>query len=81
MWDTSRDRMEECPLKANSFHPTVKFTVLISETEMSVLDMTILNSVQTVQIYRDFSLLNFYSSQCAPGLTKFFLKHKIQTQS
>ena len=26
MWNTSRDRLEDFLLKANSFHPTIKFT-------------------------------------------------------
>ena len=38
MWDTNRDKIEEFLLKANSFHPTIKFTAEISETEMIFLD-------------------------------------------
>ena len=37
MWDTSRDNIEEFLLKANSFHPTIKFTAEISEIEMIFL--------------------------------------------
>ena len=33
MWDTNRDKIEEFFLKANSFHPSIKFTAQISETE------------------------------------------------
>lgn len=38
MWDTSRDKIEEFLLQANSFHPTIKFTVEILETETTFLD-------------------------------------------
>ena len=38
MWKINRDKIEECLLKANSFHPTIKFTAEISETEMIFLD-------------------------------------------
>ena len=38
LWDTNRDKMEEFLLKANSFHPTIKFTADISETERTFVD-------------------------------------------
>ena len=38
MWDKNRDKIEEFLLKANSFHPTIKFTAEISETETIFLD-------------------------------------------
>ena len=38
MWNTSRNRIEDFLLKANSFHPTIKFTAEISETETTFLD-------------------------------------------
>ena len=38
MWDTNRDKIEEFLLKANSFHPTIRFMAEISETEMIFLD-------------------------------------------
>ena len=38
MWDTNRDKIEDFLLKANSFHPTIKFTAEISETETIFLD-------------------------------------------
>ena len=37
MWDTSRDRIEDFLLKANSFHPIIKYTAEISETETTFL--------------------------------------------
>ena len=43
MWDTSRDKIEEFLLKANSFHPTIKFTAEISETETIFLDTVVYN--------------------------------------
>ena len=38
VWDTSRYEIEEFLLKANNFHPTIKFTAEISETETTFLD-------------------------------------------
>ena len=38
MWNTSRDKIEDFLLEANSFHPTIKFTAEISETETTFLD-------------------------------------------
>ena len=38
MWNTSRDKIEDFLVKANSFHPTIKFTAEISETEGTFLD-------------------------------------------
>ena len=43
MWDTNRGKIEEFLLKANSFHPTIKFTAEISETETIFLDMVVYN--------------------------------------
>ena len=33
VWDTSNNATEEFLLKANNFHPTIKFTAEISETD------------------------------------------------
>ena len=41
MWDTNRDKKEEFFLKANSFHPTIKFTAQISQTETIFLDTVV----------------------------------------
>ena len=38
MWNTSRDKIEDFLVTANSFHPTIKFTAEISETEATFLD-------------------------------------------
>ena len=38
VWNTSRDKIEDFLLKANSFHPTIKFTAEISEIETTFLD-------------------------------------------
>ena len=38
VWDTSRNEIEEFLLKTNNFHPTIKFTAEISETETTFLD-------------------------------------------
>ena len=34
MWNTGRDKIEDFLVKANSFHPTIKFTAEISETTL-----------------------------------------------
>ena len=41
MWDTNRAKIEEFLLKANTFHPTIKFTAEISETETIFLDTVV----------------------------------------
>ena len=38
MWNTSRDKIEDFLVKANSFHLTIKFTAENSETETTFLD-------------------------------------------
>ena len=38
MWNTSRDKIEDFLVKANSFHPTIKFTAEISEIETTFSD-------------------------------------------
>ena len=37
-WNTSRDKIEDFLVKANSFHTTIKFTAEISETETTFWD-------------------------------------------
>ena len=39
--NTSRDKIEDFLVKANSLHPTIKFTAEISETETTSLDTTV----------------------------------------
>ena len=34
MWNRSRDKIEDFLVKANSFHPTIKFTAEISKTTL-----------------------------------------------
>ena len=46
MWNTSRDKIEDFLLKANSFHPTIKFTAEISETETTFLDTKVYKGVR-----------------------------------
>ena len=84
MWDTSRDKIEEFLLKANSFHPTIKFTPEISETETIFLDTIVYKgdkflkeSILDVRTYfkptETFQYTNFYSCH-PPGVTKGFIK-------
>ena len=46
MWNTSRDKIEDFLLEANSFHPTIKFTAEISETETTFLDTKVYKGVR-----------------------------------
>ena len=46
VWDTSRNEIEEFLLKANNFHPTIKFTAEISETETTFLDTKVYKGVR-----------------------------------
>ena len=84
MWDTNRDKIEEFLLKANSFHPTIKFTAEISETETSFLDTIVYKgdrflkeSILDVRTHfkptETFQYTNFYSCH-PPGVTKGFIK-------
>ena len=84
MWDTTRDKIEEFLLKANSFHPTIKFTAEISETERIFLDTivykgdrflkeSILEVRTSFKPKEIFQYTNFYSCRL-PGVTKGFIK-------
>ena len=84
MWDTNRDKIEEFLLKANSFHPTIKFTAEISETETTFLDTIVYKgdrflkeSILDVRTHfkptETFQYTNFYSCH-PPGVTKGFIK-------
>ena len=83
-WDTSKNEIEEFLLKANNFHPTIKFTAEISETETTFLDTKIYkgvrfnkDSILDVQTHfkptETFQYTNFYSCH-PPGVTKGFIK-------
>jgi len=41
MWNTSRDKIEDFLPKGNSFHPTIKFTTEIPETEATFLGLRV----------------------------------------
>jgi len=84
MWNTSRDKIEDFLLKANSFHPTIKFTAEISETETTFLDTKVYKgdrfnneSILDVRTHfkptDTFQYTNFYSCH-PPGGTKGFIK-------
>ena len=84
MWDTNRDKIEEFILKANSFHPTIKFTAEISEIETTFLDTVVYKgdrfrkeSILDVRTHfkptETFQYTNFYSCH-PPGVTKGFIK-------
>ena len=84
LWDTSTDKIEEFLEKANSFHPTIKFTAEISETEITFLDTKVYKgerfhkeSILDVKTHykptETFQFTNFYSCH-PPGVTKGFIK-------
>ena len=56
MWDTNTDKVEEFLLKANSFHPTIKFTAEISETKnLYLMCEHILNLQRPFKSWRYFA--------------------------
>ena len=77
-------QIEEFLPKANNYHPTIKFTAEISETETTFLDTEVYKGVR---FNKDFILkvrthfkptgkfqhTNFYSCH-PPGVTKGFIK-------
>ena len=74
MWNTSRDKVEVFLVKANSFHPTIKFTAeIISGTETTFLDTKVYKgdkfnkeSILDVRMHfkatETFQYTNFYLS-------------------
>ena len=84
MWNTSRHKIEDFLVKANRFHPTIKFTAEISETETTFLDTKVYKgdrfkkeSILDVRTHfkaaETFQYTNFYSCH-PPGVTKGFIK-------
>jgi len=84
MWNTSRDKIEDFLLKANSFHPTIKFMAEISETETAFLETKVYKgdrfnkeSFLDVQTHfkptETFQYTNFCSCH-PPGITKGCIK-------
>ena len=84
MWNTSRDRIQDFLLEANSFHPTIKFTAEISETETTFLDTKVYKGVRFnkesildvrthFKTTETFQYTNFYPCH-PPGVTKGFIK-------
>ena len=84
MWKTSRDKIEDFLVMSNSFHPTIKFTAEISETETTFLDTKVykgdrFNKESILDVPTHFKATetiqytNFYSCQ-PPGVTKGFIK-------
>ena len=87
MWDTNRDKIEEFLLKANRFHPPIRFTAEISETEMIFLDAShgtkVTDSSKNLYLMCKH-ILNSETSQytdfysCHPqGITKGFIKGEV----
>ena len=83
-WKRFIDKIEDFLLKANSFHPTIKFTAEISETETIFLDTVVYKgdrflkeSILDVRTYfkptDTFQYTNFHSCH-PPGVTKGFIK-------
>ncbi|CAH3174136.1 unnamed protein product, partial [Porites lobata] len=76
MW-TSRDKIEDFLVKANSFHLTIKFTAEISETETTFLDTKVYKARHSDRFNKESTensqYTNFYSCH-PPGVTKSFIK-------
>ena len=74
MWNTSRDKIEDFLVKANSLHPKIKFTAEISETETIFLDTKVYKGDRfNKESTETFQYTNFYSCH-PPGVTKGFIK-------
>ena len=82
--DTTKNKIEEFLLKTNNFHPTIKFTPEISETETKFLDTKVYkgvkfnkDSILDVQTHfkptEAYQYTNFYSCH-PPDVTKGFIK-------
>ena len=87
-WDTSKNEIEEFLLKANNFHPTIKFTAEISETETTFLYTIVYKGVRfnkdsILDVRTHFKPTetsqntNFYSCH-PPGVTKGFIKEALR---
>jgi len=84
MWNTSRDKTEDFLLKANSFHPTIKFMAEISETETAFLETKVykgdrFNKESFLDVRTHFKPIETfrYTNFCSchpPGVTKGFIK-------
>ena len=83
-WDTRKNKIEEFLLNVNNFHPTIKFTAEISETETPFLDTKVYKGVRfnkdsiiDVRTHfkptETFQYTNFYSCH-PPGVTEGFIK-------
>ena len=46
LWNTSLDKIESFVEKANNFHPTIRFTDEMSETEITFLDTKVYRGVR-----------------------------------
>ena len=85
LWVTSKDEVLQFIQKANQFHPTIKFTVEISESEATFLDTTIYKGERFKETSRildvrthfkpteKFQYTHFKSSH-PPGVKKGFVK-------
>ena len=84
MSNTSRGKIQDFFLKANSFYPIIKFTAEISETEAAFLDSKVYKgdrfdkeAILDVRTHfkptETFQYTNFYLCH-PPGVTKGFIK-------
>ena len=90
MWDTNRNKIEEFLLKVNCFHPTIKFTTEISETETIFLDtiayegnrflkefiLDVPTYFKPTETFHSFHFVSFtnFHSCHPPGVTKGYIK-------
>ena len=65
IWDHSLAELEDFISRLNSYHPTIKFTHTVSETNVSFLDVNIVKKYRQFPIYRDTHQVNGCSSVLA----------------
>ena len=86
LWNITKDGVDDFIEQANKFHPTMKFTVEISEKEITFLDTNVYKgqrfykeSLLDVRTHckptETFQYTNFYSCH-PPGVRKGFIKGK-----
>jgi len=84
LWNITKDGVDDFIEQANKFHPTIKFTVKISEKEITFLDTNVYKgqrfykeSLLDVRTHckptETFQYTNFYSCH-PPGVRKGFIK-------
>ena len=84
LWDTKREDLDTFITQANKYHPTIKFTAEISDTEIALIDTVVCKGVrfETESIldikthYKptDTFIYTHYTSCQPPGVRRGFIK-------